>query len=103
MKSVGLPGFAAAEEEDDSEMQPLSSDDDAECHSTEAALEYISLGGVPALRAKERLCHILLKKPPCFLRLPCLTTSDWSTEAIRTCALDVEGRVVECISEQRRR
>ena len=39
MKSVGLPGFAAAEEEDDSEMQPLSSDDDAESHSTEAALE----------------------------------------------------------------
>ena len=80
VKSVGLPGAAAAADEADSVMQPLSSPDDATSHRADAAFEYSNLP--PDLSANERFCHMLLRNPPCFFRLPCLMTDDSSAEDI---------------------
>ncbi len=82
VKSVGLPGAAAAADEADSVMQPFSSPADAPSHRADAALEYSNLP--PDLSAKERFCHMLLRNPPCFFRLPCLMTDD-SSEADIAC------------------
>jgi hypothetical protein len=79
---VGLPGAAAAADEADSVMQPFSSPADAPSHRADAALEYSNLP--PDLSAKERFCHMLLRNPPCFFRLPCLMTDD-SSEADIAC------------------
>ncbi len=76
-----ISGFTGGNpDEADSVMQPFSSPDDATSHRADAAFEYSNLP--PDLSANERFCHMLLRNPPCFFRLPCLMTDDSSAEDI---------------------
>jgi hypothetical protein len=76
VKSVGFAGAATAADEADSVIQPFSSPDVAASHRADAALEYSNFPAV--VSAKERFCHMLLRNPPCFFKLPCLTIEDSS-------------------------